>query len=221
MAAGIRIINNVGTVLIDNNYSNLALRQKGTEVVPGGGPSAPFVAITNGVDSPCIAILSDRPAVVRNINNASSPRFALRGRDGPVSTNVEYFIFDKPLQSMAVGSVGIVVKTAAGVVCFDSRLKYARVVDVFGGPALADWVGTRTYAAGRKYAVAQLQTARRITSQNLGGGSFEVTWTNSMSQVVDNVVTTTMTDYQTKPASAARTESNLGATFAVIDVTGY
>jgi len=221
MADGIRIVNTFGTLLIDETYSNLALRQRGSVTL--GSNNNLHVPLANGFNSPIVALTSDRPARVGIINTtAATPFIGLRGREGDPAANMDYYMFDKPLSSLAVGNAGLKVYNASGQLTFDSRLKYARVVDIFGGETQGQWVGTRTYAAGRKYAVAQLRSAWRKSTSNAGGGFYDLTFRTSMARVVDNQVITSLQIESVKiEFDRPLNIDNMSAQFAVLDVTGY
>lgn len=221
MTAGIEIINTAGTTLIDENYTNLAVRQKGS--VKLGSNNRLNIPLTNGADSPLVAVRSTNPAMSPLVNTtATTPFIQLRGRDGDTAIDVDYYMFDKPLASLASGNAGLQVFSPSGVLTFDSRLQYARVVDIFGGDTQGAWAGTRTYPAGRKYAVAQLKTAWRKSTTNAGGGFYNLTYRSSMARVVDNqVITSFQIDTIKIEFDRPLNIDNMAATFAVLDVTGY
>ena len=219
MPAGLEIINTSGTVLIDENYQNLAVRAKGTVGISSAALKRATVAMS-GVSSPMIALAS--ASAFSGIKNVLSDlsQFTIQG-EAPPASNVDYFIFDVPLASGL--SHGLQVFNTAGTLVFDAGNKYARVVDVYGGPNTSDWTPSRTYAAGRTYAVVQLKRAYRKQVVAVGGGGgFDVTWYMSGSRVVSNVVTGKMIIYKEQNvASAPAAVNDNSAMFAVIDVTGY
>lgn len=219
MADGIRIVNDHGTVLIDENYRNLAVRQQGV-VNTSTTSSTTAVAITSGIDAPMIAIApSNRPAYVASIS-PTAMQFRI-GSSVKGSSTMDYYLFDVPLPSG--GTTGLKIYAANGLLCFDSNLKYARVVEIFGGAAVVDWAGTRTFTAGRKYAVVQLKSALIRSSEKEDRGIYTNTWQQSMVQVVGNVVTTSMrvSGERTGDRTPVSPVNNTAASFAVIDVTGY
>lgn len=219
MPTGIQIINTSGTTLIDENYSNLAMRTKGSTSTVGGSLGRVTVAMS-GMNSPMIALTSDRYMGVKSMLS-SLASFVVQGPQAG-SWPFEYFVFDKPLASGQ--TYGLMIYDAAGNLCFDSGNKYARVVDIYGGANLADWTPVRTYAAGRKYAVVQLKRAYRKLVENMGGGVYNITWYMSGSRVVSNQVDGSMIVYKTDtvtPGSPPASVTDYSAQFAVLDVTGY
>ena len=218
---GFEIINSFGSILIDDKYPNLALRQKGG--VKLGSNNRLNVPMTNGFSSPLVASASTRPVRSDMINTtAITPYIHIRGREGDPPADVDYYMFDKPLFQPTNGEALIQLFNAAGQVTFDSRLKYARVIDVFGGATQAEWATTKTYAAGRKYAVVQLRTAWRRSTVRAGGGRYTLSYRSAMARVVGNqVITSFQVDTVKENFNRPLELSDMGATFAVIDVTGY
>ena len=125
MPAGLEaIFNNHGSVLLDDNYHNLAVVAEGTQANWPGYDGASLIAVR-------------------------SADFA--------QTSYQWWKFGDPVAPVA-NNAGLQVFNASGALVFDSRLRYARVVDVFAGPTLEVNTVTRTYTAGRTYAVI---TAKR------------------------------------------------------------
>lgn len=216
MPAGFLVVNNAGSVLIDENYANLAMRVKGSGST-SGSPSQLAVALS-GLQSPMVAWASTTFTAMRYM--ASDLSQMIFRRDGTGATNIDWFVFDQPT---VTGTQGLQIYNAAGVLVFDSGNKYARVVDIFGGAAEADWVPTRTYPAGRTYAVVELKKAYRKESTNLGGGNWHVEWFTSAMRVVANAVTGKMIKYKEDDVTVSPTGivTDNSAQFAVLDVTGY
>lgn len=121
MPAGLLIYNDHNTVLIDNEYQNLAVVSQGTQSNPPSYDGSNLTAI-----------------------KATSL----------AHTSYSWWKFGNPVAP--TGNAGLQVFDAAGNLTFDSRLKYARVIDVFTGPTTG--TATHTYDAGRSYAVI---TAKR------------------------------------------------------------
>lgn len=176
-------------------------------------PPNSTAALAAGAAQPVVAISSPQYAAPSFINGA----LTVMGFRSRITQTLTYYVFDIPTNS---GNFGLQVFNPAGVLTFDSSRQYARVVDVFGGPTRAHWEGSRTYPAGRAYAVVQLNTATRREIENVGG-KYSATYFSSMSQVSGNVVQTSMQRYLTKDVAAQATTEDSSASFAVIDVTGY
>lgn len=216
MPAGLQIVNNFGTVLIDETYKNLALRQK---ILTATAGALERVTIPmSGMNEPMVALASERYVGVKSMRSDLAS-FLVQGR---INGDVTAYIFDLPQSSGP--NQGLRVYNAAGELTFDSNNKYARVVDVYGGPATSDWQPLRTYPSGRNYAVVQLKMAYRKEVVNNGGGNYDITWTMSAARVIGNTVQGNMIPYKTDNVSAGSAPpsfTDLSAQFAVIDVTGY
>lgn len=215
--AGIQILNTFGTIMIDENYKNLAVRQSGS-VSKTGRSTTELVPITYPIDAPIVAISPAQFAYVSSLlPSGQSFRYG-----GGISrpTSIDYYVFDTPV--IQPGNFGLQVYNALGQLTFDSGMKYARVVDIFGGSTEASWAGTRTYEAGRKYSVAQLASGLIRESERVGS-TYTNTWRRSMARIVGNVLTTSLVlaNRREGDASPVTPVNETGATFAVIDVTGY
>lgn len=144
MTTGLQIVNDAGTILIDENYTNLALRLKGTVTLDSDGVALVAVA---GLASPVVAV---RCTTAQAYGELGSGNTSLRIRGNP-GASVTYYIFDTPVGSGL--HQGLQVFNAAGVLCFDSGRSYARVRAAITGD-IRTAVGTYTYDSGRTYAVA-------------------------------------------------------------------
>lgn len=216
MAAGLLVINTHGTVLIDDTYSNLAVRNRGTLPAQSGYRN---VSLTNPAQ-PIIAVGSTNYAIAAWIYGNQSAIWSEGGAD------VDWYSFDTPTSS---GSFGLQVFTSSGQLTFDSSRQYARVVDVFSG------VTTKNYPAGRTYAVAALTQARGIEwvtrpvplsdyvyadihtktiAPRVRGGTITTSW-----QTILIAPGLTPIDPALVPPNSL--DPNNSATFAVLDVTGY
>lgn len=105
------------------------------------------------------------------------------------------------------------------------------IVDFFGGTIETAWIGTRTYAAGRTYAVIQAKTAWSFVEINstASGGRFRhrETYQHSGSIVSGNQITTNwytasatdITDDDPGTVLGTQTHKAPEAYFLVVDVT--
>lgn len=132
---GLRVRNQSGFVQVDNAYSNLALRSKGSTTCStlfntNQGPTNIYqgtvtLAMSEGA---CIAIRSDLPCALFKATNGTGTRtftFLTQGGAGVV----EYFVFDSPDFAGAVGPVGLRVRRRdLSGYAFDSRKPYMRVM---------------------------------------------------------------------------------------------
>lgn len=218
MSVGLTIINNYGTILIDENYKNLALRQKiaTSTTSPLGRVSVPM----SGMNTPMIALASTAYTGVKHMASDLSS-FVIQGPQIG-SQPLTAYVFDEPQPSGV--AAGLLVYNAAGQLTFDSGNKYARVVDVFGGAGTADWQPLRSYAVGRTYAVVCLKRAYRKEVIHNGGGNYDIRWYMSGIRVVNETVQGNMIPYKkdnVNLGSAPAQVTDHSAQFAVLDVTGY
>lgn len=218
MAHGIEVINDHGTILIDDKYSNLAVRHQGT-LAAGAGLRTVSVP---GLNDPVPAIRSTAYSATASRQGSTGYIWSAGG------AQVHWYVFDTPQGS---GGYGLQVFTASGQVAFDSNRKYARVRAVQSG------VGSQTYDSGRLYAVATLSPARRRrveTRPDPAPGSQLVFVDIYDEQVCARVNgATVQTEWQTIIAAPGLLPQDPGtvpqgwsdpasnAQFAVIDVTGY
>lgn len=144
MATGIKVINDFGTVLIDDVSPAVSLKQKSNVTV--NNLTVPRIDVANS-ESVVLAVVSAiwwKPSYADW--SGTTKRFhhnVVYGTFG--SNNLTGYAFDKP--SDLVGSnVGLKIRDASGKVTFDAMQKYARVV--------ADMTanGTFTGTSGRTYA---------------------------------------------------------------------
>lgn len=218
MAYGIEVTNDHGTVLIDDSYSNLAVRHQGT-LSAGAGLRTVSVP---GLDQPVPAVRSTAYAATASRQGSTGYIWSAGG------AQVHWYVFDTPTSS---GDYGLQVFNAAGQLTFDAYRKYARVRSVQSG------VGSQTYDSGRLYAVATLSPARRRrveTRPDPTPGSQLVFVDLFDEQVCARVNgATVQTAWQTIIAAPGLSPQDPGtvpqgwsdnaanAQFAIIDVTGY
>lgn len=176
MPAGIEIIGDHGSVILDENYSNLALRLKGTATLSsiGTGPRGNSVDIDVtglGLNRPMVAIRCPGPGMV-GFGHFSRTGNRLRFH-GTAGQSFTYYVFDTPI--MTTTTNGLKIWNAAGDLVFDSNQKYARVRDVQNFTTLSGVTGyprTLTYESGREYAViCPRASAKRndVERSGLGG----------------------------------------------------
>ena len=218
MAFGLEIINNHGTTLIDDTYSNLAVRHQGT-LAAGAGSRTVSVP---GLSQPVPAVRSTAYAIALGRSGNNGTIWSAGG------AQVHWYVFDVPTSSS--GGYGLQVFNSSGQLTFDSSRKYARV------RALQSGVGSQTYDSGRQYAVAALVPARRrqVNTWPDPVNPFLVHWETFDQQIAARVNgATVQTEWQTvihatslepmDPAFAPQPwgDSASNAQFAIIDVTGY
>jgi hypothetical protein len=219
MTAGFQVINNAGSILIDENYVNLAMKSKGSGSTSGPTGLNRLTVALSGLSTPMVALASPVRFVGLKNFAADMSSMLLQG-EGSVTSAVNYYIFDKPTSSGV--NQGLQVFDAAGGLVFDSGNKYARVVDIFGGAAEANWTPARVYPAGRTYAVVELKRAYRKEVTSLGGGNYDISWLISSFRMVGTTFEGKMIQYKealSVPIQTAVTDNS--AQYAVLDVTGY
>lgn len=178
MAFGIRVLNDAGTIQIDDTYRNMALRTKTvtatTSYVPGTQSSfASYVDVSfTDCDKPMFAVrCTARAASIAYVTTSGSTqtaRVVVEGNDS-VGTSVAVYHFDTPLP-LTTPHWGVRVKDAAGLVTFDSEYEYLRVAgflqNLEAGPGI---VTDHTYVSGRDYAVIPSRIALDIHYEPIGG----------------------------------------------------
>jgi hypothetical protein len=225
MTAGVLIYNNANTVLIDDNYSNLAVRYSGW-VTLGASETMRTVAL-GAMELPIVATRGNQ--FCRGVINLARDGIIIQGVPG---TSIQYFMFDRPIAS---GAAGLQVFDTVRRLVFDSSRQYARVRDAFAGQQLTAWTGTRTYDAGRVYAMAQLKGAFRETLESKQDPNSPPGWflprrtmyasaaRISGASVVTDLVTFVegaWSELPVKNPGSPRTP-DYAAAIAIIDVTGY
>ena len=129
MPAGIEIINDHGSVLIDDTDFNLALRSKGSATFPNSGaPPTNFATVTlSSLTSPIFAyypIVQDAPSGIRSHLDSFNAGVVTMRISAPEAgpCTFEWFCFDRPIESAE--TFGLKVFNAAGELTFDSNLKH-------------------------------------------------------------------------------------------------
>lgn len=194
MPAGIIIYNDHETVLIDDTYSNLSVRSKGTQA-----SSPPATGVT-------------------------AYRYTSLTLDAH-----SWWNFNRPI---ALGTYGLQVFDAAGNCTFDAAQQYARVVDVFNGPATGTI--TKTYTAGRVYAVVTAKRGLKTEQEVRPDPSSPAGWYNYRRQLFlarayasgasiiagwhANPLGEWSPPIQVVPSPTA---ADAASQFMVLDVTGY
>lgn len=173
---GARIRTPSGSLVIDGQYQNLALRAKGSSTTSGSlfwvGPnSTVYYGVRtlqfSGGSTPCIAIRSIWPCFIYNQTYSNGvwtfTIFILSDSQG--SGLIEWYLFDSPdYAGLYNTAYGVIVRNQyTGVKVFDSRCPYMRVLGIIAanrpqGMAEGQIFVNQTYPAG-KIAVIQSQQA--------------------------------------------------------------
>lgn len=156
MAAGLTVYNTAGTIQIDENYRNMMVANSGTN----GAPTA-----TN-ISWPLCAIRSTSLVLAFNLTNTSTATYTVWGG----GTGYSWYVFD--LRVTPSTNVGLQVFNPTGELIFDSGQKPMRIVDYLVFNNESEWNGqTRTYPAGRTYAVIIGKYATKFVAESLNRDS--------------------------------------------------
>lgn len=151
MAYGFKVINDYGTVLIDDTFANLALMSSAvyTTTPPASQYYGSDLIFSFSAQFPVFAFRCETAlaTVVAVQQNGSAFTVSMRC-DGPVGTPIKVYFFDRP--TVPTSGWGIRVRDAAGNITFDSGYSYMRIVGAYSG-ADATWA----LPAGKVYAVLQ------------------------------------------------------------------
>lgn len=177
MSIGIKIINDWGSLMVDETYSNLYLRQKGSANLAQGHISNPadtpiggMVDITVTATTPLLAIKSDSYACVFSSVRNSDGTWTFRVISAATSGAISWFLFDIPANA-AHSAYGLQVFSAQGIKVFDSGYGYARVATEKtknDGTLNAETLGL---TAGRTYAVVHAAVAYTAGIEAWGQGT--------------------------------------------------
>lgn len=163
--AFIRVVNNWGNTLIDDNFMNLRLVSKGSlsmvrDVDEGDYQDVNYTA-TNPEFPPLLAIRcsSHRTTLIRTVKNGNNYTFRIGYMIGidpsnPESVAGDFYIFDSaPKTNSRIGN--LCLRNAAGQVVFDSGYDYMNVVDFVYLPEFNNGSQPQTnnsYPADKSYA---------------------------------------------------------------------
>lgn len=144
MPAGIEIINDYGTVLIDSTYTNMSLLQSG---IATSYESSIDAEVSVGIASLPVGAGPGQYLAIHCTQMAGL--WAGNYAYAPVGAQVHWYLFGPPPNSTSA-NVGLAIYKGTGDLAFHSALKYARVRDSF---TQTSGNFTKTYDTGRKYAV--------------------------------------------------------------------
>jgi hypothetical protein len=232
MALGFRTHLSNGGIQIDQTYRNLAMRAKGS-FSPGtawNNNKWRFGQITVTGNTPVLAWRCNSPCAMVYATRAGASityTFIVAATTG----TVEWWLFDDPAFGVATGPHGIRIRNPSnGVVVYDSRMKYMRVVGTLNGDFGALVAPNNGSYAGGSTAVitgnAAYQYISNLVSQ---AGSPPFPWTDfvfyPMATVSggDVVWTVQQSDPVTHPASQAfqnGTQQN-AYSFLFVDVSNF
>lgn len=180
MPTGIQVVNNVGTVQVDENYRNLFSRANGT----GGNPAA-----TGAMTSPLCALQCSALGFAQGITSGTNITYYVSG-----GGTYKWWVWDVIVASG--GNYGFQIRNAANQLVFDALQKPMRIVDFKQFTAESQWDGVSfTYPSGRQYAViigtqpSWFQRTREGSSSEPPHNIIREVWKRGAAKVVGNVIT--------------------------------
>lgn len=217
MPTGMQSISDYGTIQFDENFRTLFARSQGLGGQPSLSPaSMPLCALAN-------TTLTNAFGLVSGGSITYGP--ALPG-------DSLWWVFDVLAGGPTGANYGFQIFDAAGNCTFDAAGKMMRLVDAFGGNLEGHWVGTRTYPAGRNYAVIVAKTGYWYTEETIKAGTqwrhidtMRYTGTRvSGNQVITDWYTYRVDDYTDGDEGSGAgtvTYKSPGASILVVDVTNF
>ncbi|MET0934961.1 MAG: hypothetical protein ABWX83_03170 [Luteibacter sp.] len=232
MAEGFQTRTSGGGIQIDQTYRNLALRAKGS-FVPGtawNNGKWRLGTITVNGNSPVLAWRCASPAAMVQASrsgNSITYTFIIAANGGAI----DWYLFDEPAYGSATGDLGIRIRNpSTGVVVFDSRMKYMRIVGTVSG----DFTSLAPPAGGSYSGAPAIVTGNSPYSylvQTIGapGGPPPYPWIDLVNYVMASVSggnvawTRQATDGVQHPANqnANSPSSQFNYNYLVIDVAGF
>lgn len=221
MPYGFKIINDAGVIQIDENYTNLALRETNIVSVGVGGLAS---VVTYGVQAPimCIRSISGGPVHVQGNQALPNVTWEFKAPDG---AHFQWYVFDTAVPIPGGGGYGFDVRKADGSVAFSSAWKVMKIGNILKVPDLpADPYSVGSPAvAWAPYAGtwAACLTSSRASIVNLndyvGGFTFDAISTGPDSARVDMRVFNNIS-WNQQPPEVLR---QAGGYILLVDVTGY
>lgn len=149
MTAGLLVLNDGGSVQIDEKFSALAFLAKGTSTQGTGVGSAP--TFTYAANSPVIMVAGStgHAACIAQIDNGDGTWTFLLNSD-TTGDVMSWWLFDA-YSPASVAGAGLRVWDASSKLVFDSGWKILQYQDLISG-TLAAVSGAHTYTSGRTYA---------------------------------------------------------------------
>ncbi len=150
MTAGFQVVGSHGLLQIDERYTSLGLRAKGSMSISG-----PATVVVTDVQTPMLAISAPSAPVLLGGASQSGSTVTYTLHSGIATTALTWWVFDKMVPSV-VGShgAGLQVFTADGQCAFDSTTPpmriagLARMPDAPGGGAFPPAPGSLSGPAG-------------------------------------------------------------------------
>lgn len=225
MTAGIKIINDWGTVLIDDAFPTLAMLAQGTVTLDSEGSRY----IGNHAGS--VAVRSTAVVGSQYYNQIDGYPAGLY-LFGPPGAVVQWYVYAPPQEPPS--SFGLIIRDSAGRLMFDAGRKAARVAGLRSASTRPGWQGSAQFDPGRAWAVMPLVSAfDSVNSFRRWGDPQEYLQYEDVSvsggAVNGGTITFGMTStarrtygpYYGLPLPTGFTYTGNNASLAVLDVTGY
>ncbi|WP_434212775.1 hypothetical protein [[Pseudomonas] boreopolis] len=164
MPAGLKIINDAGTILIDDAFPVPVLRDKGDAIFPASG----YIYLGSRTGQVALRCTSVASYSFFNQTDPFSAGLYLFGMPG---TMVTWYLFDEPAEPAS--NFGLVIRNAAGKLMYDAGAKPMRVVNLRSSGVRAGWQGAVNLDGARTYAVLPMVAAfdSVMTFTRQGSGS--------------------------------------------------
>lgn len=225
VTAGIKIINDWGTVLIDDAFPTLAMVAQGTTTLDGEGSRY----IGNHAGMVAVRSTSVVGSQYYNQIDGYSAGLYLFGPPGAV---VQWYVYAPPQEPPS--NFGLIIRDGAGRLMFDAGRKAARVAGLRSASTRPGWQGSAQFDPGRAWAVMPLvyaydsantfqrwgdpQEYLQHEDVSVSGGAVNGgTITFGMTQTARR----TYGPYYGLPLPTRFTYTGNNAALAVLDVTGY
>ncbi len=225
MPAGLRILNDSGTVQIDENYKNLVLIAKNTQntyPVPPFGPVYSILAVVVDLPQsvvPVIAVQSQYPTICQWLewNSAIAPNkwYATIVVGATFSSTCSYYVF-AAMPVVSPTGPGLAVWNASGEPTFSNNYTNNKLMKIrdFVDISSANY-GTRTYESGRSYAWC---TATCGYYWKPNGGNLKYAWGGCAAPGGNSVTFSEIIRQYGAGSFAGGVDRFIGM---VVDVTGY
>lgn len=223
MATYVRIRNtSAGTVQVDDDNMNLAVRESGTASIPSGSLST--AGSYSGGTRKLLAVKSAVPMRAQ----FSGGWFISKKYGDASALSANWWIFDAPLLSSATVGLRVWKSDGSGQLMFDSGNRHMHVV------GMITTYGSFTFPSGRDYAVVFMKNSfhRKVTWYHQGNNlyHYDVEKFKTFAKVVNNVVTVSKEEssapwiYRDEPVGQVGVGNGFDdAAFVilVLDVTGF
>ncbi|WP_294991556.1 hypothetical protein [uncultured Stenotrophomonas sp.] len=225
MATGIKILNDYGTILIDDFAPTLCVLAQGTSTIGSDGMA--YIGNHGGA----VAVRSTSIVGVQYfgaVDGYSAGYFLF----GPPGASVQWWVYAQP--QGAASNFGLKIWNDAGQLMFDAGKKAARTSVLRVGNSLPEWTGAIGLDGSRAWAILAMVPAyvSRVSFQRWGDPSeylqhedYSVAGGSVNGGTVDFAMTQSRRRtygpyFGTIPPGRSVVTSNR-ATLAVLDVTGY